>query len=313
MGRFLQRDTFPGIPERPQSLHRYTYAETNPARFTDQTGHSVDQYGHWTPGNLLPGQANTCTPGDFVDWWGSDDGDKFRTLTWTITTDFWDTLVWGPGDLAWGLVTDPGGTVYNVLVFPVTTLKNIAVGSVCGDPVMIGHGISGYAMLVYGPLKKSVEKPVPGAPKPPRSKLPWFRIGEEGGIANAIMQGILDKDSLGRHTRALKEYKVKIKYDQARNVYDPGSNTISFKHPKNAVPRGVFFEEMQHALDWHTGSAWSPLPIEGTPAFDLANTRIHIGTFRRIVDNQRRFGLTAAEVQGVLDKVGEWETWLQEQ
>jgi RHS repeat-associated protein len=41
LGRFLQRDSFPGIPERPQSLNRYTYTENNPATYTDPTGKLV--------------------------------------------------------------------------------------------------------------------------------------------------------------------------------------------------------------------------------------------------------------------------------
>lgn len=41
LGRFLQRDGFPGIPERPQSLHKYLYAENNPATYTDPSGQVV--------------------------------------------------------------------------------------------------------------------------------------------------------------------------------------------------------------------------------------------------------------------------------
>jgi RHS repeat-associated protein len=37
-GRFLQRDTFGGFAGRPQSLHRYTYAENNPGNLTDPSG-----------------------------------------------------------------------------------------------------------------------------------------------------------------------------------------------------------------------------------------------------------------------------------
>ena len=39
LGRFLQRDAFEGFAARPQSLNRYAYAENNPARFTDPSGH----------------------------------------------------------------------------------------------------------------------------------------------------------------------------------------------------------------------------------------------------------------------------------
>ncbi|MCO5212155.1 MAG: RHS repeat-associated core domain-containing protein [Caldilinea sp.] len=39
MGRFLQRDTFDGFGQRPQSLNRYSYAVNNPIRFSDPSGH----------------------------------------------------------------------------------------------------------------------------------------------------------------------------------------------------------------------------------------------------------------------------------
>ncbi|HEX5690103.1 MAG TPA: RHS repeat-associated core domain-containing protein, partial [Roseiflexaceae bacterium] len=39
LGRFLQRDSFAGFANRPQSLNRYAYAENNPATLTDPSGH----------------------------------------------------------------------------------------------------------------------------------------------------------------------------------------------------------------------------------------------------------------------------------
>jgi len=38
LGRFLQRDSFPGIPSSPQSLHKYTYAHNNALLYTDPSG-----------------------------------------------------------------------------------------------------------------------------------------------------------------------------------------------------------------------------------------------------------------------------------
>jgi RHS repeat-associated protein len=40
MGRFLQRDTFAGFLDRPQSLNRFAYAENNPVNLVDPSGHS---------------------------------------------------------------------------------------------------------------------------------------------------------------------------------------------------------------------------------------------------------------------------------
>jgi len=41
LGRFLQRDSFPGIPSSPQSLHKYTYAHNNPLKHTDPSGNVI--------------------------------------------------------------------------------------------------------------------------------------------------------------------------------------------------------------------------------------------------------------------------------
>lgn len=39
IGRFIQRDSFPGIAAVPQTLNRYTYVENNPASAVDPSGH----------------------------------------------------------------------------------------------------------------------------------------------------------------------------------------------------------------------------------------------------------------------------------
>jgi RHS repeat-associated protein len=42
LGRFLSRDTWPGIPSSPITLNRYAYAYDNPTTQTDPSGHFVD-------------------------------------------------------------------------------------------------------------------------------------------------------------------------------------------------------------------------------------------------------------------------------
>jgi RHS repeat-associated protein len=39
--RFIQQDSFAGMPEVPQSLNRFSYVHNNPTRFTDPSGHIV--------------------------------------------------------------------------------------------------------------------------------------------------------------------------------------------------------------------------------------------------------------------------------
>jgi RHS repeat-associated protein len=43
LGRFLTQDSYLGQIDVPPSLHRYVYGYANPRRFTDSTGHLVDQ------------------------------------------------------------------------------------------------------------------------------------------------------------------------------------------------------------------------------------------------------------------------------
>ncbi len=42
LGRFLQRDSFAGFQQRPQSLNRYAYTENNPVNHRDPSGHYID-------------------------------------------------------------------------------------------------------------------------------------------------------------------------------------------------------------------------------------------------------------------------------
>ncbi len=44
-GRFLSPDTIVPDPKDPQSFNRYTYSLNNPIKYTDSTGHYVDQGG----------------------------------------------------------------------------------------------------------------------------------------------------------------------------------------------------------------------------------------------------------------------------
>jgi len=42
LGRFVTRDTWPGVASSPQTLNRYAYANNNPTTNTDPSGHFVD-------------------------------------------------------------------------------------------------------------------------------------------------------------------------------------------------------------------------------------------------------------------------------
>ena len=51
-GRFLTRDDFAGVADRPQSLNRYAYAENRPTAFSDPSGHAI-QFGPLVLAGLL--------------------------------------------------------------------------------------------------------------------------------------------------------------------------------------------------------------------------------------------------------------------
>jgi RHS repeat-associated protein len=150
LGTFTSRDSFEGFSERPQSLHRTLYAEGNPVNHTDPSGQAVDDHGHWQPCNLLPGRDDTCTFKDYQEWWGSDDGDKFRRMGWTIGHDVVDGTIFGLPKGLYHLVTNPGGALEGLLRAPVDVVENILFGTICGNPEQIGHGLTGYAFFAVG-------------------------------------------------------------------------------------------------------------------------------------------------------------------
>ena len=146
-GRFLQRDTFAGMPTRPQSLHRYTYAENNPLHWIDPSGHAVDEYGHWTP-CILFAQQSGCALDDFVDWWGSDDGEDFKRFGKRLIQRAMET----PGDILdglWLFVDDPLTAMKYAIQAPGKALLDIGVGALCDDPERLADGVfDTFGMLI---------------------------------------------------------------------------------------------------------------------------------------------------------------------
>jgi RHS repeat-associated protein len=59
LGRFLSQDTYAGQGARPESLQKYLYAYSNPAKFVDPTGHSPDCPPGYHPADVkLNGQVD---------------------------------------------------------------------------------------------------------------------------------------------------------------------------------------------------------------------------------------------------------------
>jgi RHS repeat-associated protein len=149
LGRFLQRDSFAGFPERPQSLNRFAYAENNPVNHTDPSGRAVDASGHWTPCNMLPGRSDSCSLGELGGFWNSDDGEKTRRVGQRLGQHLLN-LPQAMIDGLFDTVTDPVQALRDAVNAPFEVLRDLALGSLCGDPDMIADGIFGYAMLVAG-------------------------------------------------------------------------------------------------------------------------------------------------------------------
>ena len=140
LGTFTTRDTFQGVPDRPQSLHRYGYAENRPSMLVDPSGQSVDEYGHWTPCTMLPGRADSCSAQDYRDWWGSDSGDDFRAFSLGMRDEVLDMvnpLNWIKAGISF--VQDPATGIILLLRSPFTSAHNLRYGLLCHDPYLAGR------------------------------------------------------------------------------------------------------------------------------------------------------------------------------
>lgn len=74
LGRFLTEDTYAGQGAQPQSLQKYLYAYSNPAKYTDPTGHSPDGFpSDFGPADVAPGK-----PADGTWTWVKNDRGDIR-------------------------------------------------------------------------------------------------------------------------------------------------------------------------------------------------------------------------------------------
>lgn len=82
-------------------------------------------------------------------------------------------------------------------------------------------------------------------------------IGEASGLANQVIQGTTTR----KQTRMIREHLrdttgTEIIFGSKKasdvNYYDPRTNTIHLRSGSRNQPRGMFFEEVQHAIDGST-------------------------------------------------------------
>ncbi len=98
--RYLSPDSIVPDPANPQSLNRYSYVLNNPIRYTDSTGHYVDQYGTvggGTHGCIGGGLSVNCGVG-YVGAIGISSGGavspEMQSLTVTAVGMLWEPADW---------------------------------------------------------------------------------------------------------------------------------------------------------------------------------------------------------------------------
>jgi RHS repeat-associated protein len=116
-GRFLQQDSYPGIPSQPQGQHRFAYAHGNPIRYTDPSGHNVfdpGMSGDFGYGPPIAGAAGALAIGAWLQQ-NKQQVDQFWQTTTNSVGQWWQQLcsvgreqgnqrkpyVMGPNDVDW--------------------------------------------------------------------------------------------------------------------------------------------------------------------------------------------------------------------
>jgi hypothetical protein len=112
-------------------------------------------------------------------------------------------------------------------------------------------------------------------------------IDEASGVANRVLKGELGLLRRWKITRNIRKtyglsLKGKIKYNAVENFFDPHTKMIHLTGSRfGKHKRGVFFEELQHAIDDFQGLTPNPIPKPHT----LENYLFHEQVFKRMIDN----------------------------
>ena len=144
-------------------------------------------------------------------------------------------------------------------------------------------------------------------------------LNEEGGDANKILPGDLNADEIKELKRFVKKEAgtdILFKSREAKkegNYFNWTTNEIHLKKGKTIQPRGMFLEEVQHALDdakgHHEGfkNPWDEMYIGKKDP--KPNLILHAGTFERMAENSKfkELGLiNDSEAKKLKEKAQEW-------
>ena len=241
-------------PAVARALSRQTYLATQnllgDAALANLYAADPNPLGH-TLGNVLAGAAG----GYFGGPYGS-----------AVAVGAWETLY----STALGEPLDTAlaqGVVAGITDFAAGKVFHAATG-------IIGAGIKSGAQRI-GELK-----PLIGT----FSKVVKGRIGESG--AKEIEDKLFNETGT-RIVYGSAEMRGRFAFNpfsRSLNEFNPATNTIHFFDDIDRVRRGVFYEEVQHAFDYHSGAYNHLLP--GAYTSPLLNARLHAITARNIANNQ---------------------------
>jgi RHS repeat-associated protein len=93
-GRFVQQDSYAGAPGNPQGQNRFAYAEGNPVRHTDPSGHTVfdpGMAGDFGYGPPIAGAAGALAIGAWLQQ-NKEQVDQFWQTTTNSVSQWWNQL-----------------------------------------------------------------------------------------------------------------------------------------------------------------------------------------------------------------------------
>jgi RHS repeat-associated protein len=142
LGRFLTQDSYLGEIDEPPSLHRYLYANANPARFVDPTGHAAGDL--FDPRTYLGGRDELAGA-----WQGFKEGYFNAAVEQGETFTGLGKGAWGAAE---GAVTGAVGLGITATELGVGAAQGAAEYAITGDPSKL-HEVASEATAIGSAIK----------------------------------------------------------------------------------------------------------------------------------------------------------------